>query len=323
MKTIAFISIAVLTVPALILSSCSKEDPFTFDPSIFAPKETTQEIPTESVEQVSPFQGWYIKTYNRDPKATDGMGRMQPIFFGDEGEISYDDPWDYGNSIHGNWSWLSDTEIHGTYLKGGQTDKYSFKASLEYDVKTDLPRFTGFWYEGEAATPGTEKGHIAFYYDKDAEFFISYSGLHTSEEEAIDWDEYPQIYYHRNYHGKDRFGGWFTAYFNFKNGSFDYTNSKSYKIYFGTAGEIFRGKKKEVDKWTWISENEIQGTFIDHSDYAESEDRPITFTGKISYDENTGFPVVKGSWYYGKEVNIGSEAGDILINYQDWSNLVY
>lgn len=258
---------------------------------------------------VSRFGGYFVRTYNNHPGSTNDMSIRQSFYFDPNGDLRFDDFWDDGNSVAGNWRWASKTEIQGSYSKHGKLDRHSFKATLDYDKDTGFPLLNGFWFEGTELVSGKEKGQIMFNYDKDFEYTAVYDELYRT------WGNYPQIYTYTNPLinpiDQDKFAGWFSA------SCVTSSDSTNYRLYLGADKKIFRGTGNENETWSWLSDSEIQGTFMVHQDFEDEEVKFITFRGMVSIDPN-GFPIINGHWYLGKEVVEGQEAGEVIIVNDPW-----
>lgn len=124
------------------------------------------------------FGGYFLKMRNNDPNTLEDMQKEGAFIFDPSGDL-YDCLCDYSwwYKTPGNWQWVSETEIEGSYLSEKNTTddtdiKRAFKATVSYDKDTGYPRFTGFWYEDNQVEPGSEKGAIVFYMDISAyEYF--------------------------------------------------------------------------------------------------------------------------------------------------------
>lgn len=262
---------------------------------------------------VSRFGGNFIRTYNYHPESSvDGLSIGQPVQFDQKGWLNYSDPWDSENSFSGKWSWISDNKIQASYSKGGQLNNYSFQATFGYNNIDGLPKLNGYWYEGEVPVPGEEKGYISFNFDKDSVFTNLFYRHNMQWVPGFASEDYPQIYHPYDPIEKQKFGGWFTAFC----GASPY--EKGYRLYLGVDKKIFRGKKTDTENWSWVSDKEIQGTFMKHSDFLGSDDNFISFKGTVSMAN--GLPFISGYWYSGKEVIQGREAGEIKMYYENWDD---
>ncbi|MCK0147631.1 hypothetical protein MWU78_18395 [Arenibacter sp. F26102] len=267
----------------------------------------------DNIVLVSELGGDFVMTYNHNSESTiHGMSIRKPVHFNEKGELWYNDPWDSGNSISGSWSCISKNEIEGSYSKSGQIDQYFLKVTLNYDNLTGLPKLNGYWYETEPAM-GQEKGVISFNFDRDSEFATTYYSQNKQWDPNFASEDFPQIYHPFDSIKQSDFGGWFTAYCD------AIPNEKGYRLYLGVDKKIFRGVENSKETWSWVSDNEIQGTFMEHSDFVESEDKFITFKGSVAMDHR-GLPVISGYWYTGKEAAEGLEAGKIKLYYENWDD---
>lgn len=249
---------------------------------------------------VSSLGGYFVRTYNYHPASKDEMSKPQSFYFEPNGHFRYIDPWDYGNSIDGSWSWLSKNEIQGSYSKNGQMSKYSFKATLDNDKDTGHLKMNGYWYEGAKPTLGKEKGYNSF------DFYKDIKSDPVNGQWPLMYVAHPQIESFSNPIDKDKFGGWFSVYCDAG------PNEKGYMLYLGVDKNIFRGDKNNKEIWSWTSGNEIQGAFMEHTDFNGLEGSYITFKGSISLDSH-GFPMIKGT--YSKETVVGEETGTIKFVY--------
>lgn len=273
--------------------------------------ENSKGTTKDNLVLVSSFGGNFVGTYNYHPDSDDGMSKGRPFYFDPDGTLWYHDPWDYGNSIEGNWHWAtnSNNEIQGSYKKHGQIGDYLFRATFVYDKDTGLPVLSGQWYETAGAASGKKKGKISFSFDKDSEFTVAYDKENRAWDLASDNQDYPQISDFWDTGDRDKFGGWFIA------NCTDGPDQKTYRLYLGLDKKIFRGKKNEDETWSWLSDNEIQGTFMEHQDFEGAKEKFITFKGIVSTDWDS-IILIKGHWYHGKEVIEGKEAGEIGIYWE-------
>jgi hypothetical protein len=123
------------------------------------------------------FGGYFMKSRNENPNTFEGMVKEQPLIFNYDGLIHSCDciDWDYGwlGSTPGQWRWISENEIRGTYDENRGTydieendperipnSKRAFQATVTYDADTGYPSLTGVWYQESVVVPGSEKGSI-------------------------------------------------------------------------------------------------------------------------------------------------------------------
>jgi hypothetical protein len=128
------------------------------------------------------FGGYFIKMRNEDPNSLEGLIEEPPLIFDFDGLvhscICIDPEWGVEDNPPGQWEWVSENEIKGTYYSDENypdaTTNYhrAFRSTITYDSVTGHPRLTGVWYQDDVVNPGSEKGSIVLSLDISAwEYF--------------------------------------------------------------------------------------------------------------------------------------------------------
>lgn len=79
---------------------------------------------------------------------------------------------------------------------------------------------------------------------------------------------------------------------------------------------------KTPGKWQWVSETEIEGTYLSEENGTGDTDKKRAFKATVSYDKDTGYPRFTGFWYEYNQVEPGFEKGSIVF-YMDISAYKY